>query len=178
MLKTVKHGSGIRTDPPPCFFKIPTFSRFFFWERPLDDIIIVLGYTKTCANACSFLRERRFWKKHCQRDRPSYPLDSIQPTMCQSLKPSGFYFVKKWMTANKGVLASRTTSEICSGFMFRNSLSLLQNLLSCLFRFLNLCKSEDSGWNDISSKLVTPLCCLIIFWVPGMSLAIFPKNLT
>ena len=29
MLKTVKHGSGIRVDPPPCFFKIPTFSRFF-----------------------------------------------------------------------------------------------------------------------------------------------------
>ena len=30
MLKTVKHGSGIRVDPPPpCFYKIPTFSRFF-----------------------------------------------------------------------------------------------------------------------------------------------------
>ena len=24
MLKTVKNGSGIRVDPPPCFFKIPT----------------------------------------------------------------------------------------------------------------------------------------------------------
>ena len=29
MLKTVKNGSGIRVDPPPVFFKIPTFSRFF-----------------------------------------------------------------------------------------------------------------------------------------------------
>ena len=31
MLKTVKNGSGIGVDPPPCFFKIPTFSRFFFF---------------------------------------------------------------------------------------------------------------------------------------------------
>ena len=32
MLKTVKNGSGIRVDPPPLFFffKIPTFSRFFW----------------------------------------------------------------------------------------------------------------------------------------------------
>ena len=30
MLKTVKNGSGILVDrPPPCFFKIPTFSGFF-----------------------------------------------------------------------------------------------------------------------------------------------------
>ena len=35
MLKTVKNGCGIRVDPPPCFFKIPTFSRFFFGELPL-----------------------------------------------------------------------------------------------------------------------------------------------
>ena len=34
MLKTVKNGSGIRVDPPPCFFKIPTFSRFFFGNVP------------------------------------------------------------------------------------------------------------------------------------------------
>ena len=67
------------------------------------------------------------------------------PTMCQSLKPSRFYFVKKGMTANKGVSASSKTLLICLGFMFRNSLILLQNLLSCLFRFLNLCKSVDSG---------------------------------
>ena len=25
--------------PPPCFFKIPTFSRFFFWQRPSDNVI-------------------------------------------------------------------------------------------------------------------------------------------
>ena len=30
MLKTVKSGSGIRVDPPPVFFKIPTFSPFIF----------------------------------------------------------------------------------------------------------------------------------------------------
>ena len=35
MLKTVKNGNGIGVDPPPVFFKIPTFSRFFFWQRPL-----------------------------------------------------------------------------------------------------------------------------------------------
>ena len=30
MLKTVKNGSGIGVDPPPpVFFKIPPFSRFF-----------------------------------------------------------------------------------------------------------------------------------------------------
>ena len=35
MLKTVKNGSGIGVDPPPpCFFKIPTFSRFFFGSVP------------------------------------------------------------------------------------------------------------------------------------------------
>ena len=34
MLKTVKNGSGIRVDPPPCFFKIPTFSRFFSENVP------------------------------------------------------------------------------------------------------------------------------------------------
>ena len=39
MLKTVKNGSGIRVDPPPCFFKIPTFSRYFFWGASL-----ILGY--------------------------------------------------------------------------------------------------------------------------------------
>ena len=47
MLKTVKNGSGIRVAPPPCFFKIPTFSRFFlatslkksdtFPEKTLDQ---------------------------------------------------------------------------------------------------------------------------------------------
>ena len=35
MLKTVKNGSGIWVDPPPpCFFKIPTFSRFFLDNVP------------------------------------------------------------------------------------------------------------------------------------------------
>ena len=34
MLNTVKNGCGIRVDHPPCFFKIPTFSRFFFGRRP------------------------------------------------------------------------------------------------------------------------------------------------
>ena len=34
MLKTVKNGSGIRVDPPPVFFKIPTFSRFFSGNVP------------------------------------------------------------------------------------------------------------------------------------------------
>ena len=33
MLKTVKNGNGIRVDPP-CFFKIPTFSRFFLADVP------------------------------------------------------------------------------------------------------------------------------------------------
>ena len=37
MLKTVKHGSGIREDPPPCFFKIPTFSRFFLGGASLSE---------------------------------------------------------------------------------------------------------------------------------------------
>ena len=27
--------SGIWVDPPPCFFKIPTFSRYFFWGASL-----------------------------------------------------------------------------------------------------------------------------------------------
>ena len=36
MLKTVKNGCGIRVDPPPpCFFKIPPFSRFFFLATSL-----------------------------------------------------------------------------------------------------------------------------------------------
>ena len=39
MLKTVKNGCGIRVDPPPCFFKIPTFSRFFLGGASL----IILG---------------------------------------------------------------------------------------------------------------------------------------
>ena len=34
MLKTVKNGSGIWVEPLPCFFEIPTFSRFFFGQRP------------------------------------------------------------------------------------------------------------------------------------------------
>ena len=38
MLKTVKHGSGIRVDPPPWFFKIPTFSRFFLGGASLSHI--------------------------------------------------------------------------------------------------------------------------------------------
>ena len=38
MLKTVKHGSGIRVDPPPCFFKIPTFSRFFLGGASLRNV--------------------------------------------------------------------------------------------------------------------------------------------
>ena len=42
MLKTVKNGCGIRVDPPPCFFKIPTFSRFFFGERPLGVFAEIL----------------------------------------------------------------------------------------------------------------------------------------
>ena len=37
MLKTVKNGCGIRVDPPPpFFFKIPTFSRFFFFATSLN----------------------------------------------------------------------------------------------------------------------------------------------
>ena len=39
MLKTVKNGSGIRVDPPPCFFKIPTFSRFFFGNVPYSHVL-------------------------------------------------------------------------------------------------------------------------------------------
>ena len=40
MLKTVKNGCGIRVDPPPpVFFKIPTFSRFFL-ETSLTSKII------------------------------------------------------------------------------------------------------------------------------------------
>ena len=38
MLKTVKNGSGIRVDPPPRFFKIPTFSRLFFWGASLSTM--------------------------------------------------------------------------------------------------------------------------------------------
>ena len=30
--------SGIWVDPPPCFFKIPTFSRYFFWGASLTLI--------------------------------------------------------------------------------------------------------------------------------------------
>ena len=45
MLKTVKNGCGIRVDPPPpCFFKIPTFSRFFCRRPLLTDI------TRFCCN--------------------------------------------------------------------------------------------------------------------------------
>ena len=43
MLKTVKHGSGIRVDPPPCFFKIPTFSRFFFGGASLTPSLLLSG---------------------------------------------------------------------------------------------------------------------------------------
>ena len=44
MLKTVKNGSGIRVDPPPpCFFKIPTFSRFFLDNVP-KLIIMKIGF--------------------------------------------------------------------------------------------------------------------------------------
>ena len=38
MLKTVKNGCGIRVDPPPVFFKIPTFSRFFFGGASLIQV--------------------------------------------------------------------------------------------------------------------------------------------
>ena len=30
--------SGIWVDPPPCFFKIPTFSRYFFWGASLRSV--------------------------------------------------------------------------------------------------------------------------------------------
>ena len=51
MLKTVKNGSGIRVGPPPpFFFKIPTFSRFFFGGASLkilvevkEEVIIIFG---------------------------------------------------------------------------------------------------------------------------------------
>ena len=43
MLKTVKNGSGIRVDHPPCFFKIPTFSRFFFADVPNHFVGFVAG---------------------------------------------------------------------------------------------------------------------------------------
>ena len=44
MLKTVKHGSGIRVGPPPCFFKIPTFSRFFFGNVPIASFLFLLVF--------------------------------------------------------------------------------------------------------------------------------------
>ena len=47
MLKTVKNGSGIRVDPPPCFFKIPTFSRFFWGGAFLKQLYIHLPYMVT-----------------------------------------------------------------------------------------------------------------------------------
>ena len=44
MLKTVKNGSGIGVDPLPCFFKIPTFSRFFGGGRPLIFFLTNMGF--------------------------------------------------------------------------------------------------------------------------------------
>ena len=34
--------SGIWVDPPPCFFKIPTFSRYFFWGASLNQVWVFL----------------------------------------------------------------------------------------------------------------------------------------
>ena len=49
MLNTVKNGCGIRVDHPPCFFKIPTFSRFFL---PTSLLGIKLGIKCVCVVLC------------------------------------------------------------------------------------------------------------------------------
>ena len=54
MLKTVKNGSGIRVDPPPVFFKIPTFSRFFLGGASLSIIVIIIAVNqKRISRECS-----------------------------------------------------------------------------------------------------------------------------
>ena len=59
MLNTVKNGCGIRVDHPPCFFKIPTFSRFFFGRRPLFNKILkpnrIIMASTVCLFVCLFV---------------------------------------------------------------------------------------------------------------------------
>ena len=43
MLKTVKHGSGIRVDPPPVFSKFPHFPVFFGGELPLVNFRLIFS---------------------------------------------------------------------------------------------------------------------------------------
>ena len=59
MLNTVKNGCGIRVDHPPCFFKITTFSRFFFGRRPLFNKILkpnrIIMASTVCLFVCLFV---------------------------------------------------------------------------------------------------------------------------
>ena len=68
MLKTVKNGCGIRVDPPPCFFKIPTFSRNFFWGASLSCMPLTTLTDRPTDRLCSllwppgWLVRRRMWR--------------------------------------------------------------------------------------------------------------------
>ena len=68
MLKTVKNGSGIREEtPPPLFFKIPTFSRFFWGGASLivlpDYMRSILHYSRNPTVSSLFMGFKRFSRK-------------------------------------------------------------------------------------------------------------------
>ena len=73
MLKTVKHGSGIREDPPPCFFKIPTFSRFFLGGASLMYIDIYI-FGSHIIRAVDFIDRFQEVGRRGSRERPDGPL--------------------------------------------------------------------------------------------------------
>ena len=137
MLKTVKNGCGIRVDPPPCFFKIPTFSRFFGGGASLihiswrDNVFLFSIQLKLDKLGCSRFRacgkSRKgkgygspFPGSRLFKDQQVYPFECF----CKVCKPA-----TPWHRVIPVPLAFPAASEVCQ--KLGGTMSLVRLLRSC-----------------------------------------------